>query len=308
MNNLLVADTVSKSFGNFKALNNVSIEVPKGSIFGLLGPNGAGKTTLIRVINQITMPDTGSVLLDGEALKPQHIKDIGYLPEERGLYKSMKVGEQALYLAQLKGMSKSEAKQRLKYWFEKLEIGDWWNKKIQELSKGMAQKIQFVVTVLHRPKLLIFDEPFSGFDPINANLIKDEILQLREEGATVIFSTHRMESVEELCDHIALIHKSNKILDGKLQDIKRQYKTNTFEVGLVTENETELTKIINAKFETTPADFKSLNDDLKLNIKLKDSETSNDLLSFLTSKAQVNHFNELVPSANDIFIQTVKNS
>ena len=308
MNNLLVADSVSKNFGDFRALNNVSIEVPKGSIFGLLGPNGAGKTTLIRIINQITMPDTGSVLLDGETLKPHHIKDIGYLPEERGLYKSMKVGEQALYLAQLKGMPKNEAKERLKYWFEKLEIGDWWNKKIQELSKGMAQKIQFVVTVLHRPKLLIFDEPFSGFDPINANLIKDEILQLREEGATVIFSTHRMESVEELCDHIALIHKSNKILDGKLQDIKRTYKMNMYEVGLVTNNETALTNEIKTRFEVSPADFKSLNDDLKLNIRLKPEETSNDLLSFLSDKAEINHFNELIPSANDIFIQTVKNS
>jgi len=308
MNDLLVANSVSKKFGDFKALDNVSISVPKGSIFGLLGPNGAGKTTLIRVINQITMPDTGTVLLDGDPLKSHHIQDIGYLPEERGLYKSMKVGEQALYLAQLKGMTKAEAKKRLKYWFEKLEIGDWWNKKVQELSKGMAQKIQFVVTVLHQPKLLIFDEPFSGFDPINANLIKDEILQLRDEGATVIFSTHRMESVEELCDHIALIHKSNKILDGKLQDIKRQYKTNTFEVGLITENETELTQMIQTKFDTSIANFKSLNNDLKLNIKLKTTESSNDLLSFLTSNAQVNHFNELVPTANDIFIQTVKNS
>ena len=308
MNNLLVTNSVSKNFGNFKALNNVSIEVPTGSIFGLLGPNGAGKTTLIRIINQITMPDSGTVLLDGKLLQPDDIQYIGYLPEERGLYKSMKVGEQALYLAQLKGMSKSEAKQRLKYWFEKLEIGDWWNKKIQELSKGMAQKIQFVVTVLHQPKLLIFDEPFSGFDPINANLIKDEILQLRDEGATVIFSTHRMESVEEMCDHIALIHKANKILDGKLQDIKRTFKTNTFEVGLVTENENRLKEIIQQKFEISKADFKSLNDDLKLNIKLKSNETSNDLLSFLTQNAEVNHFNELVPSANDIFIQTVKNN
>lgn len=308
MDNLLVTNSVSKNFGDFKALNNVSIEVPTGSIFGLLGPNGAGKTTLIRIINQITMPDSGTVLLDGKPLQPSDIQHIGYLPEERGLYKSMKVGEQALYLAQLKGMSKSEAKQRLKYWFEKLEIGDWWNKKIQELSKGMAQKIQFVVTVLHQPKLLIFDEPFSGFDPINANLIKDEILQLRNEGATVIFSTHRMESVEELCDHIALIHKSNKILDGKLQDIKRNYKTNTFEVGLVTENEKQLKEIIQEKFEVSKADFKSLNDALKLNIKLKPNETSNDLLTFLTQNAEVNHFNELIPSANDIFIQTVKNN
>ena len=308
MSNLLVADSVSKNFGNFKALNDVSIEVPKGCIFGLLGPNGAGKTTLIRIINQITMPDTGSVTLDGEPLAPHHIQDIGYLPEERGLYKSMKVGEQALYLAQLKGLPYAEAKKRLKYWFDRLAIGHWWNKKIQELSKGLAQKIQFVVTVLHQPKLLIFDEPFSGFDPINANLIKDEILQLRDEGATVIFSTHRMESVEELCDHIALIHKSNKILDGKLQDIKRQYKTNTFEVGLVTQNEQELTQLLKSKFEVSPADFKSLNDDLKLNIRLESNESSNDLLSFLTSKAQVNHFNELVPTANDIFIQTVQNN
>lgn len=308
MNNLLVTDSVSKNFGKFTALNNVSIEVPKRSIFGLLGPNGAGKTTLIRVINQITMPDSGKVLLEGQPLKAHHVKDIGYLPEERGLYKSMKVGEQALYLAQLKGMSKSEAKKRLKYWFEKLEIGDWWNKKIQELSKGMAQKIQFVVTVLHQPKLLIFDEPFSGFDPINANLIKDEILQLRDEGATVIFSTHRMESVEELCDHIALIHQSNKILDGKLQDIKRQFKTNTFEVGLVTNNELDLTNFLKEKFEVSKADYKSLNNDLKLNIKLNDTDTSNDLLRFLTAHAEVNHFNELVPTANDIFIQTVKNS
>lgn len=307
MNDLLVAESVSKSYGTFKALNNVSISVPKGSIFGLLGPNGAGKTTLIRIINQITMPDQGKVLLDGKPLQPSHIKDIGYLPEERGLYKSMKVGEQALYLAQLKGMSKSDAKDRLKYWFDKFEIGEWWNKKIQELSKGQAQKIQFVVTVLHRPKLLIFDEPFSGFDPINANVIKDEILQLRDEGATVIFSTHRMESVEELCDHIALIHKSNKILDGKLNDIKRDYKTNTFEVGLQTKNLEELTKTINEKYKVLPATFKSLNDDLKLNIKLNGNGTSNDLLSFLTSKAEVHHFVEVIPSANDIFIQTVKN-
>jgi len=308
MKNALETNSVSKNFGDFKALNNVSITVPKGSIFGLLGPNGAGKTTLIRIINQITLPDTGNVLLDGETLQPHHIKDIGYLPEERGLYKTMKVGEQALYLAQLKGLTKAEAKKRLNYWFEKFEIGDWWNKKIQELSKGMAQKIQFIVTVMHQPKLLIFDEPFSGFDPINANLIKDEILQLREEGATIIFATHRMESVEELCDDIALLHESNKVLEGKLIDIKRQYKTNTFEVGLVTDNEDQLTQIIKSKFDVSPAIYKSLNNDLKLNIKLKDNESSNELLAFLTSNAQVIHFNELVPTVNDIFIQTVKNN
>ena len=307
MNNLLEAHTVSKKFGDFTALNNVSISVPKGSIFGLLGPNGAGKTTLIRVINQITMPDAGHVILDNEPLQPHHIKDIGYLPEERGLYKSMKVGEQALYLAQLKGLSKVEAKKRLKIWFERLEIGDWWNKKIQELSKGMAQKIQFVVTVLHQPKLLIFDEPFSGFDPINANLIKDEILKLREDGATVIFSTHRMESVEELCDDIALIHKSNKILDGKLVDIKRQYKTNTYEVGILTNQKGALEQELSKKFQTSTASFKTLGDELKLNIKLSDVEKPNDLLSYLCNHGEVSHFLELIPSVNDIFIQTVKN-
>ncbi|SDS60539.1 ABC-2 type transport system ATP-binding protein [Formosa sp. Hel1_31_208] len=308
MNNLLVTDSVSKNFGNFRALNDVSIAVPKGSIFGLLGPNGAGKTTLIRIINQITMPDSGHVFLDGEPLRPEHIQHIGYLPEERGLYKTMKVGEQALYLAQLKGLSKQEAKNRLKHWFEKLEIGDWWNKKIQELSKGQAQKIQFIVTVLHQPKLLIFDEPFSGFDPINANLIKDEILQLRDEGATVIFSTHRMESVEELCDHIALIHKSNKVLDGKLTDIKRQYRTNTFEVGLQTDAVERVTQEIQERFEVLPATFRNLNDDVKLNVKLNGQYSSNDLLSFLTTKAEVHHFLEVIPSASDIFIQTVKNN
>jgi ABC-2 type transport system ATP-binding protein len=308
MNDLLVADSVSKNYGGFKALNDVSIAVPKGSIFGLLGPNGAGKTTLIRIVNQITMPDTGRVLLDGEDLKPEHVQNIGYLPEERGLYKSMKVGEQALYLAQLKGLTKTEAKKRLKYWFDKLEIGDWWNKKIQELSKGQAQKIQFIVTVLHQPKLLIFDEPFSGFDPINANLIKDEILQLRDEGATVIFSTHRMESVEELCDHIALIHKSNKVLDGKLTDIKRQFKTNTFEVGLQTDTIDAVTNAIKEKFEVLPSTFRNLHDDVKLNIKLNAADTSNDLLSFLTDRAEVHHFVEVIPSASDIFIQTVKNN
>jgi len=305
MEKLLVANNVSKSFGEFKALNDVSIEVPKGSVFGLLGPNGAGKTTFIRIINQITMPDTGSVFLDGEALQPNHIQHIGYLPEERGLYKSMKVGEQALYLAQLKGLSQAEAKKRLKYWFDRLEIGDWWNKKIQELSKGMAQKIQFVVTVLHEPKLLIFDEPFSGFDPINANLIKDEILQLRKNGATVIFSTHRMESVEEMCDHIALIHKSNKILDGKLLDIKRAYKSNTYEVGLITDNAAAVSAELKEKFDLFPADFKTINDELQYKIKIAEDASANDLVSYLTQKGQLTHFVEVVPSANDIFIETV---
>jgi ABC-2 type transport system ATP-binding protein len=308
MSDLLVANSVSKNFGDFRALNQVSISVQKGSIFGLLGPNGAGKTTLIRIINQITMPDEGHVLLDGQPLRGDHVRDIGYLPEERGLYKSMKVGEQALYLAQLKGMSKSDAKTQLKYWFDKLDIGDWWNKKIQELSKGQAQKIQFIVTVLHRPKLLIFDEPFSGFDPINANLIKDEILKLREEGATVIFSTHRMESVEELCDHIALIHKSKKILDGKLTDIKREFKSDTFEIGLQSENKEAVISAIKEQFEVLPATFRNLHDDVKLNVKVRPETSPNDLLSFLTAKAEVHHFVEVIPSVNDIFIKTVKNN
>jgi len=308
MDNLLRATHVSKSFGDFKALNDVSIDVPKGSIFGLLGPNGAGKTTLIRIINQITLPDTGEVFLDGEPLQPHHIQHIGYLPEERGLYKSMKVGEQMLYLAQLKGLSRPEARKRLTYWLDRLEIGDWWNKKIQELSKGMAQKIQFVVTVLHQPKLLIFDEPFSGFDPINANLIKDEILKLRDEGATVIFSTHRMESVEEMCDHIALIHESNKILDGKLIDIKRQFRSNSYEVGLVCDDKAAVAQTVSQKFDIVSADFKTINDELQYVVKLPDGVSSNDLIGYLSTLGQVTHFVETVPSANDIFIETVQNN
>ena len=305
MSNLLEINNVVKRYGDFTALNNVSIHIPKGSVYGLLGPNGAGKTSLIRIINQITMPDSGEIILDGEKLAPKHVEYIGYLPEERGLYKSMKVGEQALYLAQLKGLSKTEAKKRLKYWFDKFDISAWWGKKIEELSKGMAQKVQFIVTVLHQPKLLIFDEPFSGFDPINAQLIAKEILQLRDEGATIIFSTHRMESVEEMCDEIALINKSNKILDGKLDDIKRQFRTHTFQVGLKSDNPAEVQQKLKESFEVFPADFKLLNDGLKLNVKLKEGSSANDLLSFLTSRGEVQHFVELVPSANDIFIQAV---
>ncbi len=308
MQTAITAENISKQFGDFKALQDVSIHVPKGSIFGLLGPNGAGKTTLIRIINQIIYPDAGIVSFEQEPLKPKHVNQIGYLPEERGLYKSMKVGEQALYLAQLKGLHKAEAKKRLQYWFKKLEIEGWWNKKIQELSKGMAQKIQFIVTVLHQPKLLIFDEPFSGFDPINANLIKDEILQLRDEGATVIFSTHRMESVEELCDYITLIDKSKKVLDGKLIDIKKQYKNNTYEVGLLTDDKKALKTTLAEKFTITDATFKTLDDELKLNIQIKNGTSTNDLLSFLTTKATVSHFVEVIPSVNDIFVQTVANN
>ena len=306
MDKLLVAENVSKHFGSFTALNDVSLEIPRGSIFGLLGPNGAGKTTFIRIINQITLPDTGQMLLEGHPLKPSDIQHIGYLPEERGLYKSMKVGEQALYLAQLKGLSKAEARERLKYWFGRLKIEDWWNKKIQELSKGMAQKVQFVVTVLHKPKLLIFDEPFSGFDPVNASLIKDEILQLREEGATIVFSTHRMESVEELCDYMALIHRGNKILDGEVNEIKRRYRTNTFEVGMETEDPEMLKKELGQKFIISDTEFKSINDDLKLQVTINGSESPNGLLVYLTRKGRVNHFVEVIPSVNDIFIKTVK--
>lgn len=305
MNNILVSKGVTKRFGEHTALKKVSLEIPNNSIYGLLGPNGAGKTTLIRIINQITLPDEGEVFFDGEPLNARHIAMIGYLPEERGLYKSMKVGEQALYLAQLKGLSKSEAKQRLKYWFDRLEIGDWWNKKIQELSKGMAQKIQFIVTVLHDPKLLIFDEPFSGFDPINANIIKDEILQLRAKGASIIFSTHRMESVEELCDHIALIHQSEKILDGKLSDIKKTYKSNIYEVGLEVEKGEALLQDLQDKFQITYASFNPTENQLDFKVQLPSSDSS-DVLAYLSDRANINQFVETVPSANEIFIRTVQ--
>ncbi len=304
MSNILEVNKVFKKYGDYTALNEVSITVPKGSIYGLLGPNGAGKTSLIRIINQITMPDSGEIILDGEKLHPKHVQHIGYLPEERGLYKSMKVGEQCLYLAQMKGLTKSEAKKQLEYWFEKLEIQGWWNKKIQELSKGMAQKIQFVVCVLHKPKLLIFDEPFSGFDPVNANLIKDEILALRDQGSTIIFSTHRMESVEELCDHIALIHKSNKLIEGRLDEVKKQFRTNSFEVGILTSNVEGLMYDLTQKFTLAQTNFKSLNDELKLEIQLG-TALPNELLHLLTQRGQVTHFVEKIPSVNDIFIQTV---
>lgn len=304
MNNILEVQNVVKQYGDYTALNNVSLQVPKGSIYGLLGPNGAGKTSLIRIINQITMPDSGVVFLDGEKLNSEHVKHIGYMPEERGLYKTMKVGEQCLYLAQLKGMTEAEAKKQLKYWFEKFEIQDWWNKKIQELSKGMAQKIQFIVTVLHQPKLLILDEPFSGFDPVNANLIKDEIIDLNKKGTSVIFSTHRMESVEEMCDYIALIHKSNKLIEGKLDDVKRQHRTNIYQVGILTNNIEGLMVSLTQKFTIGQTNFKSLNDDLKLEVHLE-NHSSNELISILTQFGQVTHFMEKIPTVNDIFIQTV---
>lgn len=304
MSAILEVQNVVKTYGDYTALNEVSLTIPKGSIYGLLGPNGAGKTSLIRIINQITMPDSGRVLLDGKPLEPNDVQYIGYMPEERGLYKSMKVGEQCLYLAQLKGLTKQEAQKQLKYWFDRLEIEGWWDKKIQELSKGMAQKIQFVVTVLHRPKLLILDEPFSGFDPVNANLIKDEILELNKQGTSVIFSTHRMESVEEMCDYIALIHKSNKLIEGKLTDVKKQFRTNSFEVGILTDNVEGLMYDLTQRFTLSPTTFKSLNDELKLEIQLG-TAVPNELLQVLVKRGQVTHFVEKIPSVNDIFIQSV---
>lgn len=305
MNHILVANDVTKQFGSNYALKNVSLEIPRNSIYGLLGPNGAGKTTLIRIINQITYPDKGHIIFDGETLRPDHVSMIGYLPEERGLYKSMKVGEQALYLAMLKGLSKPEAKKRLKYWFERLEIGDWWNRKIQELSKGMAQKIQFIVTVLHEPKLLIFDEPFSGFDPINANIIKDEILQLKEKGTSIIFSTHRMESVEELCEYITLLNKAEKILDGKLSEIKRAYRNNTYQVELELHEENGLVDELQSKFQISDLDINKSDRNLGFTVYLE-SEDSGGFLSYLSGRSNIHSFIEKVPTANDIFIKTVQ--
>jgi ABC-2 type transport system ATP-binding protein len=304
MSNILEVKNVLKKYGDYVALNEVTLTIPQGSIYGLLGPNGAGKTSLIRIINQITMPDSGEIMLDGKILKPQDVQYIGYMPEERGLYKTMKVGEQCLYLAQLKGLSKHDAKKQLDYWFDRLEIQGWWNKKMQELSKGMAQKVQFVVTVLHQPKLLILDEPFSGFDPVNANLIKDEIIELNKQGTSVIFSTHRMESVEEMCDYIALIHKSNKLIEGKLTDVKKQFRTNSYEVGILSSNIEGLMFDLSQKFTLNQTDFKSLNDELKLEINLG-TATPNELLNTLIQRGQVTHFVEKIPSVNDIFIKTV---
>ena len=308
MNNLLSIDSVSKHYGDFTALNNVSINVKEGSIFGLLGPNGAGKTTLIRIINQITRPDEGKILFNNEPLNINHIRDIGYLPEERGLYPKMNIGDQAVYLAQLKGLQRDAAKSELRKWFDKFEIEDWWNRKVTELSKGMAQKVQFIVTVLHKPKLLIFDEPFSGFDPINANIIKDEILDLRNKGATIIFSTHRMESVEELCEDIALINKSNKILDGNLDEIKTKFKSNIYEVGVSANNPDLLYKELEKIFKTLKPSFKTIGENLKLNVKLNSKQNSDELLKILNQNAKVIHFKEVIPSANEIFINSVENN
>jgi ABC-2 type transport system ATP-binding protein len=297
------AENIVKRYASHTALNDVSLSIPRGSVFGMLGPNGAGKTTMIRIINQIIAPDEGKLFFNNEALDPKHISNIGYLPEERGLYKKMKVGEQALYLAQLKGLSKKDAKKALDYWFEKFELQGWWNKKIEELSKGMQQKVQFIVTILHKPELLIFDEPFTGFDPVNANLIKDEILDLKKNGATIIFSTHRMESVEELCDHIALIHQSKKILDGSVKEIKNLYKTNTYEIGFTGNTDALKSTLSN---DVTIISERSDEQEHYIMAKLPSSMHANDLLRTAIQKVDVHHFNEHIPSMNDIFIQNVK--
>jgi ABC-2 type transport system ATP-binding protein len=295
--NLLIVKDVVKQYGDYLALNKVNISIPKGSIYGLLGPNGAGKTTLMRIINQITAPDSGSLLFDGLPLTKHHIAEIGYLPEERGLYNKMKVGEQALYLAQLKGMSYAEALEKLKFWFQKLDILEWWNKTVEELSKGMAQKIQFVVTVIHEPKLLIFDEPFSGFDPINAAIIRQEILELSKKGTTIIFSTHRMESVEEICDHIALINKAETILEGPIEKIKKQFINNTYEV--ITANkelkENDCFTIINKKEST-------------FQILLKEGKTQKDILQSIIKDIEIISFKKETPSMEEIFIKAVNNA
>ena len=299
---LFQAHEIVKKYNDYTALDKVSINVPPQSVFGLLGPNGAGKTSLIRIINQITGPDSGELFFEGQKLTQKHIENIGYLPEERGLYKKMKVGEQAIYLARLKGMSKNDALKKLKEWFIKFEIQAWWDKKIEDLSKGMQQKVQFIVTVLHEPKLLILDEPFSGFDPINANLIKNEILRLRENGSTIILSTHNMSSVEELCDNIALINKSKKILDGKVNEIRQNYKENIFEIEF-TGNMIGFTNALWGGFELIEKQEKE--GVLKAKVKLMGKSTPNDLLQAILPSVKIVGFREIIPSMSDVFIANV---
>ena len=298
---MLQATHVTKQFGDYYALHDVSIEVSKGRIFGLLGPNGAGKSTLIRIINQILQSDEGKVIFDGHEIRPSDVEHIGYLPEERGLYKKMKVGEQALYLAQLKGLSRTEAEKRLRWWFKHLEIDTWWNRKVEELSKGMQQKVQFVTTVLHNPKLLIFDEPFSGFDPVNATLLKKEILRLRDEGATVIFSTHNMSSVEEICDDIALINHSQVVLNGNVKEIRQSYRKNMFHLEI---------RCTDSRTITMPTEFVVTNGKEEkgvytADVSLPSTASSNDLLSAVMTQGQVSALQEILPSMNDIFIEAV---
>ncbi|AMP97080.1 ABC transporter ATP-binding protein [Pedobacter cryoconitis] len=298
---MLNVNNIVKQYATHLALDDVSLKVEQGKIFGLLGPNGAGKTSLIRIITQITAPDSGEVIFNGERLNSSHIARIGYLPEERGLYKKMEIGEQVLYLAKLKGMRTSEATKKVRYWFEKLEMGSWWNKKVEDLSKGMQQKVQFVATVLHEPELIILDEPFSGFDPVNADIIKNEILELNKKGATFIFSTHRMESVEELCDSIALIHRSKKILDGSVSDIKEQYRNNTYWVEYdgeyPAEQATGLFEILHK--ETLPGKT-------RIKVQISTGKTANQLLSALLPVVNIHRLDEVIPTMNDIFIDQVK--
>jgi ABC-2 type transport system ATP-binding protein len=284
---------VVKRYADHLALNNIQLDIPKGKIFGLLGPNGAGKTSLIRIINQITAPDAGQVLFDGELLAPKHIERIGYLPEERGLYKKMKVGEQLLYLAQLKGMSKSQATEELKKWFIKFDIKEWWNKPVEDLSKGMQQKTQFISTVVHRPELLILDEPFSGFDPINANLLKDEILALKDQGTTIIFSTHRMDSVEQLCDHVALINHAEVVLDGDKIQIQNSFKKNEYSI-------TYQGELLNSSSFEIVETHKNAS-----TIRILNDHSINQVINELIQKVELKSFNEIIPGFDQIFIEVV---
>lgn len=299
---MLSIRNIVKQYDGHRALDDVSMEIKKGEIFGLLGPNGAGKTSLIRIINQITAPDSGEVLFDGKHLNQSHIEQIGYLPEERGLYKKMEIGEQIVYLARLKGLSREDARKRIKYWFEKLEIQSWWNKKVEELSKGMQQKVQFVSTVIHEPELIILDEPFSGFDPVNTEIIKNEILELNSKGATIIFSTHRMESVEELCDAIALINKSKKILDGDVKTIKSKYRSNTYLL------EYEGAKVnINGEMPFTVVAEQTTDDGhQQVKVQLGEGSKANDVLKQLLPLVNITRLEEVIPDMNEIFITTVK--
>jgi ABC-2 type transport system ATP-binding protein len=300
MEPLLSLSHLVKHYATQKAVDDISFDIQKGSIFGLLGPNGAGKTTLLRMITGIFYPDGGEIKLDGKKFDPLlDIREIGYMPEERGLYKKMKIGEQALYLAQLRGLSKADAMEKIKYWFEKFEMQSWWNKKVEDLSKGMSQKLQFVITVLHEPKLIILDEPFSGLDPLNANLIKEEIYNLAKKGATIIFSTHRMEQVEEICDHIVLMNLGKKILDGTVTDIKQQFKENSFLIQ--TDNEVAINN--NPIFSTIS------NEKNKILVKINEGYQSNDVLKYLLQEnVNIVAYNELLPSLNDIFIKLVENT
>ncbi|MCD6331799.1 MAG: ATP-binding cassette domain-containing protein [Bacteroidales bacterium] len=300
----LNATNIVKKFSNHVALNKVSIQVPEQSIFGLLGPNGAGKTTLIRIINQITAPDQGEIILNGRKMSADDVRLIGYLPEERGLYKKMKVGEQALYLVRLKGVSRSDGLKKLKYWFEKFEIQEWWDKKVEELSKGMQQKIQFIVTILHEPKLLIFDEPFTGFDPINVNLVKGEILKLRENGATVLFSTHVMSSVEELCDHIALINNGNNILHGQIDEVRSKFKPDTYKITFRGDQKSLYSNLETA-FEIYEEPGRG--EVFRMILKKRDNNLSvREMIRTINDQVDLVSFEEVIPSVNDIFIRAVE--